>query len=79
MLRPHLRHMDSAMPRSDSALADAVWPRAGDPDRARRGVERWHERATEQSDPELRDSPVALPAEPQGRALLEAVLGGSPI
>ncbi len=78
MLRPHLRHMDSAMPRYDAVLADAVWPRAGDPDRARRGVERWLERATDQSDPELRDFSLALPDAPQGRALLEAVFGGSP-
>ncbi|MDR6291124.1 MULTISPECIES: bifunctional [glutamine synthetase] adenylyltransferase/[glutamine synthetase]-adenylyl-L-tyrosine phosphorylase [Inquilinus] len=66
------------MPRLDVAWPDAVWPRAGDPDRARRGLERWVERAAEQSDPELREFAVALPSDPGGHALLEAVFGGSP-
>lgn len=66
------------MPRLDTTWADSAWPGAGNPDRARSGLERWIEHAAGQSDPALRDFTAGLAEDPRGRALLDAVFGGSP-
>ncbi len=54
------------------------WPRAGDPDRARLGLERWAEQAALCDDPALEAFADRLIAEPGGRRLLEGVFGNSP-
>ncbi len=53
-------------------------PRPGSAERCRSGLERWREQAAHSGDPAVADFALALPDDPAGKALLEAVFGNSP-
>lgn len=53
-------------------------PRPANADHVRIGLDRWRERADQQTDPALADFMADVADDPAGRALLEAVLGNSP-
>ncbi|CCG08919.1 bifunctional [glutamine synthetase] adenylyltransferase/[glutamine synthetase]-adenylyl-L-tyrosine phosphorylase [Pararhodospirillum photometricum] len=55
-----------------------TFPKGAEPDRVRVGLERWAALATEAPDTDRAAFVEAFARAPQGRALLEAVFGGSP-
>ncbi|MEE8270180.1 MAG: bifunctional [glutamine synthetase] adenylyltransferase/[glutamine synthetase]-adenylyl-L-tyrosine phosphorylase [Alphaproteobacteria bacterium] len=59
-------------------LITAAWPDPSDQERARLGLERWHERANQTGDPALVAFATQLAAEPGGVAMLRAIFGNSP-
>lgn len=54
------------------------WPLPADPNRARLGLERWHEAAAGCGDEAIESFARALSADPAGKRMLEAVFGNSP-